>query len=276
MVRRYEATRLTALRLEKRTPKRVVVAAAAALLRETRRPRPGAGDATAPLRVAARLAAHMAQRHSHDDGGRGGRGQSRDDRRRKCKVPTLRLFTGIYPPQAVVTPALAALRDLDLPAHRRTEPDQMHLTLLFIGDVELKPPGALDEVVESVERAVAGIPVFHLQTQHLIALPKRGPVRLIALTTDLPSELLELHDRLARRLAQRVRRRPSDRFLPHLTLCRFRTPTNRAGLRDAIEGVSVRAPAFEVTAVHLMKSTLLPGGAVHEVVARGDLEQQPA
>ncbi len=197
----------------------------------------------------------------------------RDDRPgKKAKAPTLRLFTGIYPPEAVVRQALAPFESLDLPPHRLTKRDQVHLTLLFIGELELKPARALEEIVESVQRATAGIGSFTLQPQRLIALPERGPARLVALTTDLPGELVELHDRLARRLAKRVRLRPSDRFLPHLTLCRFRTPTVRPGLRESLEEVRLEAGAFEVCEVRLMKSVLLPGGAVHEPVAAGRLE----
>ncbi len=201
-----------------------------------------------------------------------GQGEQRTgDRRRAGKAKTVRLFVGLYPPLDVARQALASVGKLDLPPHRLTAPDQVHLTLLFIGEVVLRPAGVLDEIVESVERSAAGIRRFRLEPTELLTLPKRGPARLIALSTTLPGELVELHDRLVRRLAQQTRQRPSDRFLPHLTLCRFRSPMSAEGLRQQVLAAPLDLPAFEAVSLRLMRSRLQAGGAVHEEVARAEL-----
>lgn len=171
----------------------------------------------------------------------------------------LRLFVGLYPPAEPAEQMLLALRDLDLPPHRLTPAGQVHMTLQFIGDTPAKD---LETTIESVDRARAGLPAFQLEPLRLIALPKRGRARLVAAETDGPPTLLELHRRLATRLATNVREKPGDRFLPHLTLCRFRAPSRIGPLEEPLA-----VPAFPVVEVRLMRSTLHPEGAKHHEVA---------
>lgn len=178
---------------------------------------------------------------------------------------TLRLFVAVHPPPEVACALLEALTPLRLPAHRPVPAPQIHLTLQFIGDT---PAKRLAEVVESVERSCAGLEAFMLTPRKLIALPQTGPARLVAVETDAPAALLELHRRLAHRLAKNARERPGDRFLPHLTLCRFATP--------GPSPESLPAPliigSFQVRHVTLLRSVLLPEGADHRPVALFELK----
>lgn len=72
----------------------------------------------------------------------------------------LRLFIAIYPPKEIARELLEWLGAFDLPPHRLTPIDQVHLTLQFIGDVT---PGRLKETIESVERSAAGLDAFEMQ-----------------------------------------------------------------------------------------------------------------
>ena len=174
----------------------------------------------------------------------------------------LRLFVGLYPPLDIAEKLIASLHRLDLPPLRLTPPAQVHLTLQFIGDT---PSRQLDATIESVERATGGLTRFSLAPLRLISLPNRGraPARLVAAETDAPPALLELHRRLATRLARNVRKRPGDRFLAHITLCRFRSPKRIPPLEHDLD-----LPGFVVDQVRLMRSELKPTGAVHhELIA---------
>lgn len=159
---------------------------------------------------------------------------------------------------------LGMVKSLDVPPHRLTSVEQVHLTLHFIGDT---PAGEVEAVMESVRRSTAGIRSFSLTPQRLILLPQRGPKRLIAMETDAPWPLLEMHRRLVHRLASSVRQRNCERFVPHMTLCRFATPTR---------GVTIEQPAapdpIPVREIRLMRSVLLPTGAEHREVMRHELD----
>ncbi len=192
----------------------------------------------------------------------------RDKRNRKGGAvgQGMRLFVAAYPPADLaddLARRVAAMIDrLGLPGSRPTPVEQIHLTVQFIGPT---PKRRLAEALDSVRRATRGIRPFELEPAGLIRLPENGPAKLIALETDAPSSLLELHDRLARRFARRPRKRPSDRFLPHLTICRFTPPVaeiDSAALAEALRDT----PAFRVDRIDLMQSTLRPDGAEHRLV----------
>lgn len=170
----------------------------------------------------------------------------------------MRLFVALYPPAPARQACLTLLDGLALPPGRAAAVAQLHITALFIGEVD---PRQLDSVRQSVERAAAGLPAFTLTPRRMIALPEKAPARLVALETDAPAPLPELHERLVKRLA-----RPSERrlraFLPHLTLYRFSAPTR-------FEMPALPAPGvapFPIERVALVRSHLQTGGAEHEVI----------
>lgn len=171
-------------------------------------------------------------------------------------VANRRLFVAAHPPPEHAARLAALLEPLDLPPHRPTPIDRIHLTLLFLGDV---PVRRIDATIESVGRAAAGLPATTLRPEALTALPRRGPKRTLVLTTDAPAALLEVHRWLVARLARTPRR--DDRWLPHLTLARFAPPI--ALLADR----AIDLPPIPIDAVRLMRSRLRPEGAVHEELA---------
>lgn len=173
----------------------------------------------------------------------------------------LRLFVAAYPAPATARQMLASLdciEGLEEASIRRVAADRVHLTLQFIGSV---PRRELDAVATSIEAACRGIHPFELQPTHLRSLPAARSPRLIAVETDAPPQLIELRNRLVRRLAASPRERPSDRYLPHLTLCRFASDAAPTRLETPIV-----LPSFPVRRACLMQSRLHRGGAAHEAL----------
>ena len=175
------------------------------------------------------------------------------------RAAMLRLFAAIYPPIETAKALLEELRTYELPEHRATPVEQIHLTMQFIGDT---PGSELDDTIESVQRAAAGLEAFDLTPKFFITLPEEGFARLVAAETDEPPALLEIKRRLVTRLA-RTQRERSRGFTPHFTLCRFRNPVRlKAPLREP----TAIAP-FRIDKLVLMRSTLAPSGATHTRVA---------
>jgi 2'-5' RNA ligase len=177
--------------------------------------------------------------------------------------PSLRLFIAVYPPPAVVSLLHACVASMTLPEHKPVTPEQVHITLLFLGDRRAK---SLAEIEGSIESSCKGVRACIVRPRRLVTLPlpQKGPARLIAAETDAPPPLLELQKRLANRLASRERRGAT--FLPHLTLARFAGAGAEVGVRVEEPIASPEHVQFEVRSVCLVKSTLHPLGARHEVV----------
>ncbi len=169
----------------------------------------------------------------------------------------LRLFVAVYPPANVAAALQRTADEIALPPHRLVPIEQVHLTLQFIGDVDARD---LRSVEESVERSMAGLEAFDVQAVRLISLPRGGRSRLVAAEMTAPAPLMEMQRRLAMRLARSPRAKSGDRFLPHITLLRFKSEAE-CGVDQPVDG-----EAFAVASVQLMRSNLKATGAVHELV----------
>lgn len=170
-----------------------------------------------------------------------------------------RIFCAIFPPTPAAEGLLSLLSERELPPHRATPLCQVHLTAMFVGDTR---SDEVPSVEESVRRAVSGIGSFDLTPRKMISLPAHGPARLIAVETDAPPRLLEIHRRLVSRLARRPGERDPDGFRPHLTLCRF----VGAGARGFSLDETVETPAFRVDRVDIVESVLHSTGAEYRTL----------
>ena len=180
------------------------------------------------------------------------------------KKKGLRLFIALYPPAELAEQLIAQLSELDLPDHRPTPAEQIHMTVQFLGD---RATHELHEVIESIQRPTSGIESFGLRIERLINFPPKRPARMVAAETDAPASLRELHQRLVNRFANNPRPAPDRKFRPHMTLCRFARPKRGFALNEHLS-----LPAFTVSGISLMRSTLSPAGAQHDLVQRIDLE----
>lgn len=130
-----------------------------------------------------------------------------------------RLFTGIEIPTEIGQ-HLALLRG-GLPGARWIDPENYHLTLRFIGDVDMT---VADDVVDTLARvARTG---FSISLDGLSSFGTKKPHAIVArLTTSQP--LYELQSEIERRF-QRLGLPPDRRkFTPHVTLARLRHVNHR-------------------------------------------------
>lgn len=186
----------------------------------------------------------------------------------------LRLFVAIELNNALITELRRLERDLQaVPATRIVrwvDPKNIHLTLKFLGNVNVE---RVDALTAALERAAAGLAPFELSARGLGAFPNFGrPNNLwVGLEGNVQTAAL-----LARRIDDECARGgwEGDRqnFNPHLTLGRLnRQATNaeRAAVGRALEAVpKVTYGTIHAAAVHLISSDLYPTGPVYNSVAK--------
>ena len=164
--------------------------------------------------------------------------------------------------------ALGRLQDA-LKVGRHIDEDDLHLTLVFLGDVSLPPLEELNLALEMLRAA----PLW-LRVQGLGTFGAEHPRSLHARVA--PDEAL-LH--LQRKLATMVRSSgialPHSRFVPHVTLARFpatMAPDDHARLGRFLQAHGDFALPPEATnSLSMIRSTLNPDGARHELLERYDL-----
>ena len=170
-----------------------------------------------------------------------------------------RLFIGLEIPDDVGH-ALSLLRG-GLPGARWIDPENYHLTLRFIGDIEA---GLAHEIVSMLER-VSRRP-FEIRLDGLSSFGGRKPRAIVASVASSPS-LLELQAELER-LMQRVGLDPEGRkYTPHVTLARLRESSSRQ-VADYLAARAFIGPLpFTVSQFVLFSSRASIGGGPYVVEA---------
>jgi len=150
------------------------------------------------------------------------------------------------------------------PAVRWVSASNIHLTLKFLGD---SAPTSLGVIEEALKTEVGLHSGFRMEAGGLGAFPNTKRPRVIWLGVDAPPELTSLQrgiDTATAKLGYASEARP---FSPHLTLGRVRENTSSSelsALAAQLKEVRFHSPgSFEVDAVHIFKSDLLPGGSVY-------------
>ena len=145
-------------------------------------------------------------------------------------------------------------------------PDQLHLTLVFAGDVSEPTVDALREVVRTIE-----VPPLSLSLQRLGHFPERGEPRVVwaALGGDIEA-LTALQTRLAQQAERLDVPREKRGFVPHVTLGRVRSPFGALALIDQLKSVgqTLEQKPFHPTGLVLYRSELRPGGPIHTALLR--------
>src|SRR5262249_41743342 len=136
-----------------------------------------------------------------------------------CGRAMPRLFTGLEIPPAVAE-SLSGLRG-GLPGARWIDPENYHVTLRFIGDVDDVVAHEVASMLGRVRRQP-----FEIRLEDLKSFGGRKPRAVVAAVAPAPAlmELQAEHERLM----QRVGLEPEGRkFSPHVTLARLRESSSR-------------------------------------------------
>lgn len=175
-----------------------------------------------------------------------------------------RLFTGLEIP-AEISQTLSSLRG-GLPGARWVDPDDYHLTLRFIGDIDGITANEIASTLFRVNRKP-----FEVTLQGLSSFGGKKPRAVVA--SVVPSKpLIELQAELER-LMQRVGLDPEGRkFTPHVTLARLRGDVSS---RDVADYLSIRgyfpSKVFKAERFVLYSARASTGGGPYIVEAPYEL-----
>ncbi|MCX7831783.1 MAG: RNA 2',3'-cyclic phosphodiesterase [Actinobacteria bacterium] len=156
--------------------------------------------------------------------------------------------------------------------YRPVSANNIHLTLKFLGETDEQ---MLRQIYEKLRSVLNKHQIFNFSISGLGAFPsernarvlwfgvKEGADRIISLAEDVQSVVQEFN------IAK------LERFVPHITIGRFKRPSN---ISREIEGIRKSGlEVFQVTAnsVKIFKSTLTPKGPIYEVLYSIELKSVP-
>ena len=169
----------------------------------------------------------------------------------------LRLFSGIEIPEE--TREQLARLSLPLPGARWTDPDDMHLTLRFLGDVDAETANDFADALDRIQ-----VTRFTLQLDGLGAFGGREPRTIWAGVT--PNEELNALYRAHERAARTAGLPPEGRkFKPHVTIARLRHSRPDAVANFLANKGAFRSAPFVVHEVALFSARPGTGGGPYVV-----------
>ena len=171
-----------------------------------------------------------------------------------------RLFVSIELPEAVKQTLLRLA--CDVPGARWVDPEQIHLTLRFIGEVD----GAVfRDVTTSLDEVTAR--AFSLVVRGVGHFPPRGEPRVLWAGIENSDALVELRNRVESAIVRAGVAPEGRKFSPHITLARLKGTPERAVASFLAQNGLLRCEPAPVRDFHLYSSSLSAKRAVHRCEA---------
>jgi RNA 2',3'-cyclic 3'-phosphodiesterase len=169
-----------------------------------------------------------------------------------------RLFTALEIPSDIGQ-SMAQLRG-GLPGARWVDPNNYHLTLRFIGDIDDALADEIADLLGQVERKA-----FSLRIEGLDSFGGNKPRAVVAAVQPV-AHLVELQAE-HERIMQRVGLQPERKYKPHVTLARLRDTSSRQVADFLSLRQPFRLPSFSVSRFVLYSSRASVGGGPYVVEA---------
>ena len=169
----------------------------------------------------------------------------------------MRLFVGLPIPGALAQGLARTARSLELVNARWTPPENLHLTLLFLGQVGEETVPAILRELDQLDLAP-----LELRFTQLGLFPKAG---VLFAEIEPTLKLVRLHAQVVRGMAH-CGFPPEERpYHPHVTVARIRSSTPLRNLRTVLP--TLLQQRFTVDAVNIYRSYTLATGVQYEVLA---------
>ncbi len=149
---------------------------------------------------------------------------------------------------------------------RWVKPENLHLTIKFLGDVTDEQ---LSDVCQAAEESARRVEPFKFSVVRVESVPPTGAMRMVWVGIDEQTGRLEkLHELLEESYAAMGFSKENRSFRPHLTLGRVKGGRNVKQLREAVS--EIEETDFGIASVNkliVFSSKLTPDGPVYSPMA---------
>jgi len=153
------------------------------------------------------------------------------------------------------------------------EPQNIHLTLKFLGEVDQQK---LEKITEAIKCTACDKKTFHLRVSSVGAFPKINFPRIIWVGIDKgDNETKEIAEELEEKLAELGIPKENRPFSSHITIGRTKSTLNKEELIQELTAaediLKTENLEFNVERITLFQSTLTPSGPVYKPLKTADL-----
>jgi len=147
---------------------------------------------------------------------------------------------------------------------KMVNPNDIHITIKFLGDTE---EDKVQDISEVVRRVLEEKEPFTIDLEGVGAFPHLGYMKVVWIGTKEEPRLQKVAHRVEEELVPVGFPRDDKGFSPHVTVARVKGGKNKDRLKDTIknyEGFFFKT--HKVTKLKLMKSTLTKKGPIYETL----------
>ena len=184
-------------------------------------------------------------------------------------MTTSRTFIAVdFPNQVIekINKLQKSLNSSALPIVRWTKPENLHLTLKFLGEIEL----ARIQIIENIFDKIADeIEPFHLNLEGIGAFPNWGHPLIVWIGIEKSEPLYLLAKEIEKSMAVLGCQREIKPFSPHLTIGRIKENISSEDIQKFKKGCPINTNIVDqimVTKIHLYKSDLHSFGPVYSLL----------
>ncbi|MEW5895101.1 MAG: RNA 2',3'-cyclic phosphodiesterase [Candidatus Omnitrophota bacterium] len=148
---------------------------------------------------------------------------------------------------------------------RWVKPENIHITLRFLGDQDLKRVKQITEAFPLMFDQPSG---FGLIINSVSVFPNKQKPRIVwASISEGEAETKSLFEHMNNGLAKLGLPKDREEFIPHLTLARCKTSDESRSIIHALEKIQTVFIETRPTAIVFCKSTLSAHGSIYEEMA---------
>jgi RNA 2',3'-cyclic 3'-phosphodiesterase len=173
----------------------------------------------------------------------------------------MRLFIGIKLPEKILNEIFLIQNNLPKFIGKKTEKQNIHLTLKFLGELNQK---YLEKIKENLRKIKSKKIIAEINK---IGFFSEEFLRIIWLSLDNCDELQKLVDSSLENIFKR-----EERFMGHITIARIKDVANKDLFIKEVKDIKVNKMSFEVNKFCLMQSILTSSGIEYKVIEEFYLE----
>jgi len=144
------------------------------------------------------------------------------------------------------------------------EPENIHITLKFLGDVDEE---LIEKIEESIKKSIKDTSSFEINLAGTGVFPNLGYIKIIWIGIQDNGELRKIADNIDEQLSKLGFEKERRPFSPHLTIARVKSAKNKEKLIEIINKYhETEFTKIKVESVKLKKSELTPKGPIYTII----------
>jgi len=174
----------------------------------------------------------------------------------------MRVFIGIDLPEDVKQNIVNLQRKLPRLNAKLVEPENLHICLKFLGEVE---ENKIEKIKKVIDEATEIYEKFDVEFDGIGFFPNKNYIRVIFLEISKGKEILcSLADIIDEKLSNEGFEREKKDFVPHITLARVKSRVSKEDV-EKLENLKLHS-IFKVDKIKLFSSRLTPHGPIYSVI----------